>query len=342
MLKLYGVQWLRAVAAILVVAYHSALKWSLDFGAGAYGVDIFFVISGFIMWTITEGPIGPVEFLRDRLARIVPLYWIATVAMAAFTAAGLVPRAVLTPASFLTSIFFIPYSADGTHIWPLLVQGWTLNYEMIFYLALAGLILASRKYRLVGLIALFGAAVMGGVLVKISAKPFQFYTDPIVLEFVLGAIIGWAMTRRPVRHRLVGFGLVLAGALLFGLILVSPLRDVRILAAGAPAGLLVAGTVAIEQSGVSMKWRPLVFLGDASYSIYLFHYFIIRIAGKVLSVHMGVAAVASTVVAATAAACVIYLVIEKPLIGLLRRKRPLSDQTLVAASVLGTPGPGRD
>ena len=88
--RLDGIQHLRALAAIGVVLFHAAERSGLHFTIGAAGVDVFFVISGFIMWIITAGrPVTPNAFLRERILRIVPLYWLATAVMVFGALAGL-------------------------------------------------------------------------------------------------------------------------------------------------------------------------------------------------------------------------------------------------------------
>ena len=132
--QIVSIQYLRSFGALAVVASH------VDHSAvvGQSGVDLFFVISGFIMWTMSARPIAPLAFLWNRMLRVVPLYWVATLLMA------LHQRAPLH--DVVRSMFFVPYFGAGDQIWPVLVQGWTLNYEMFFYI-LIGLVLPLRAAR---------------------------------------------------------------------------------------------------------------------------------------------------------------------------------------------------
>ena len=152
-----SIQILRALAALLVVFHHARYQIR-DFEAffyggiwqsGQAGVDIFFVISGFIMWVTThDRRTTPLQFLTNRIVRIVPLYWLLTltVAAACLIAPSLFRGVVLAPEHVVKSLFFIPdfYPGMPTHIWPLLLPGWTLNYEMIFYVVFAVALLLPR------------------------------------------------------------------------------------------------------------------------------------------------------------------------------------------------------
>src|SRR5690606_7660569 len=131
MRRLYGIQYLRAVAALGVVVFHAAERTGTHFAIGAAGVDVFFVVSGFIMWVIAnDRSPSPSAFLRGRIERIVPLYWAATSVMVAGGLAGLFPNLRVTAWHVFASLAFIPSrSPSNGEVWPVLVQGWTLNYE---------------------------------------------------------------------------------------------------------------------------------------------------------------------------------------------------------------------
>ncbi len=116
MKTLYGIQYLRAFAALAVVVFHAAEKSGEHFAIGAAGVDVFFVISGFIMWVISERrPMTPQGFLLDRIRRIAPSYWLVTAVMIVGAVAGLFPNLQLTGAHVLASLFFVP--ADLAEQW---------------------------------------------------------------------------------------------------------------------------------------------------------------------------------------------------------------------------------
>src|SRR5882672_247790 len=134
-----SVQALRALAALCVVVYH------VDFvGRGAFGVDIFFVISGFIICHVTAKDHD--GFLRKRLIRIVPLYWAGTLCLYCL---GLVAPRLLqsepTLSGLVNSLLFIPYAKEGGRVYPILFLGWTLNYEMFFYALFACALALNRR-----------------------------------------------------------------------------------------------------------------------------------------------------------------------------------------------------
>jgi exopolysaccharide production protein ExoZ len=108
------------------------------FGGG--GVDIFFVISGFIMvYTTQSHHVGPFSFFVNRVVRIVPIYWLLTLAV--FTLAVIAPHLLgatrAAPSELLKSLLFIPFAKSNGAVQPILFLGWTLNYEMFFYMLFA-------------------------------------------------------------------------------------------------------------------------------------------------------------------------------------------------------------
>jgi exopolysaccharide production protein ExoZ len=278
---LYGIQYLRAFAALAVVLFHAAERSGYAFAIGAAGVDVFFVISGFIMWVIVERrPVSPGRFLKERVRRIVPVYWLATGVMAAGALAGLFPNLVLTAGHLAGSLFFVPVrSPSSGEIWPVLVQGWTLNYEMFFYAVFAACLLLPARLRLAGVAAIFLLLVALGLTVKSDNPLFTTYTRPIILEFVAGMVIGrlWLVGRVPGR----GLAFVLIGTALAGFAAIGILKlPFDEWTCGPLAAALVCGTAALEKHCRVPRFRLPALLGDASYSIYLWHTFAISVAAK--------------------------------------------------------------
>ncbi|MCR6498294.1 acyltransferase [Shinella sp. CPCC 101442] len=278
---LYGIQYLRAFAALAVVLFHAAERTGHAFAIGAAGVDVFFVISGFIMWVIVERrTVSPGRFLIERIRRIVPVYWLATGVMVAGALAGLFPNLVLSGSHVAASLLFLPArSPSSGELWPVLVQGWTLNYEMFFYLVFAACLALPSRMRLTVMAAAFGLLVILGLVVESDAPLFLMYTRPIILEFVAGMLIArlWLnghVPRRPLALALIGLGL--AGFATIG-ILRLPFDEWT---CGPLACALVYGTVALEKHGGIVRFSLPAMLGDASYSIYLWHTFAISVAAK--------------------------------------------------------------
>jgi exopolysaccharide production protein ExoZ len=198
-MKLHSLQALRAIAAWLVVADHALLDivgndpknavthiaWTL----GSTGVYVFFVISGFIMvhisWDTFGRSFASYDFLRRRVLRIVPLYWLATFVAIAYHRFSLTHGADAGLSELLRSLFFIPsVNAVGKLDFPIVPQGWTLTYEMMFYCLVAAAVSLRRSVALVVIAGgLLGFALSETLL---APGPLAYLASPIILWFVLG------------------------------------------------------------------------------------------------------------------------------------------------------------
>lgn len=313
-----GVQYARAAAALGVLLFHAAQRAGVDFAAGARGVDLFFVISGFIMWTIsTRQHRSPGQFLRARAERIVPLYWLATLFMVAAAFAGLFPtlRQELSWSHVLQSLAFIPHFSPGSgQIWPVLVPGWTLVFEMIFYLVFAAGLALPPRVRLALLTSLFIGLVVAGAIFKPSDAIGLTITNPLVLEFVAGVWLAVLLRGRHAPPPAFALPLVGLGA---AVLLFVPFWGglAERLACLAGATLCIAGAVSLDLRGATPNFRLPKFLGDASYSTYLWHGVAVSVAG-VFGARLGLqpsAIIAVAVIGGLVAGAVSYLLIERPL-----------------------------
>lgn len=283
---LYSVQYLRAAAALAVLLYHiSALSqqtWGLDperiDHAGAAGVDLFFVISGFIMAMIVARPgnFDGREFWVRRIARVAPAYWVITLVV--FGLIWLKPQLFNAPISdistLLTSLSFIALDHGGGNTGPLLVVGWTLNYEMFFYalVALTAGLLGDR--RLIGVsVALIALIALGQWLRPVNPT-LGFYTDPILFEFVLGILVfkSWNQTRTT-GQGLAPLAMLVAGSILLLIQWERPVGDMRTVFWGVPAAAILYGALGT----LSFRNSLLLRLGDWSYALYLTHVFVISL-----------------------------------------------------------------
>ena len=275
---LVHIQILRFFAALAVVAFHawgiapdgfkvpeSAVAFALSHGG--HGVDLFFVISGFIIFYATHAAkLTPAEFLRRRVERIVPLYFFV---IGAVTVLALAIPATFgtpdwyTPRHILKSLAFIAFT-DGEM--PVIYVGWSLEYEMYFYLVAALLMALTRDVWRNVVMAFSALAVTGQILgVGGVLGNYAFFTDPMILEFVLGVLVGSAFVNRRVSWPM----LVSAACAITALLATDPAN--RVIVFGLPSAGLVAAAAFVSRRRIGPSWpeRVLARLGDASYSIYL-------------------------------------------------------------------------
>src|SRR5579859_150500 len=283
--KLNNIQVLRAFAAVAVVVFHTGFAFPTMRPFGSFGVDVFFVISGYIMARILDPASDSSSdfFFRRRVIRIVPPYWFFTILL--FLVALRIPQLMgstrATPVELLKSLLFIPFTKGSGIIQPLLFIGWSLNYEMFFYLALAiGLLISKRRATWIG-----GALVLATMLVCLPLADrsvlAQFYSRDIVLEFLLG-ILAYYLCRSISDQRARGLrvpALVICIASGFFLIAVQAwftptgpsIYLYRVLELGLPSFLLIASGSLLSQGGWDTNLTWLVLIGDASYILYLVH-----------------------------------------------------------------------
>ena len=327
-----SVQALRGIAALLVVMFHASThldERATMFRFGNAGVDIFFVISGFVMWTVTtRRPTGPAAFLRHRFIRLVPLYWFFTLLLVfAFLAhPATFARLQITLPHVLLSLAFIPHTGPGggeMATLPVLGQGWTLNFEMFFYLLFAASLALPSTLQLRATAAcLVALSTVGFILPASADAPLATLLRPLLLEFLAGILIarlvaaGW----RPAAPWC--WASVALGVAIF-VVFPTPEPDddvLRLLQYGVSAVLLVGGAIGAELAGTLPIGRVALLLGGASYSIYLSHTFVISVLGKVLPPSGDMAFTAAATVGAALVGVVVFILIERPLLSLMRGK----------------------
>lgn len=300
---IYNLQILRAVAAYLVVFNHAQFL-VIDIhphlkptNIGFIGVDIFFVISGFIMvFTAGGAARSTLSFWRDRLIRIVPLYWLATFCLVGLSVIGFAPSGLhgWDLKDLLASLLFIPDIRKDGVTEPILFVGWTLNYEMFFYFFFGLALLLRNQLRSVLMLTGFfvGLWAAGRLFAPL---PFiaTFYTQPIILEFAAGCILGLIYlrsqiftVRRPYAVALPLLALAAAGTVLGDIFyreLVFQVAEARLLMFGLPAIAIVIGALVLEQSGKRFTGEFFLLQGAASYSVYLFHTLVLQTVFKTAS-----------------------------------------------------------
>jgi len=226
----------------------------------------------------------------------------------------------------------------------LLIPGWTLNYEMAFYVMFAASLALPQSIRLWALLALLAGLAAIGLAIPLDGIA-AFYTDPIILEFAAGLLIAKAWTsgvavpaRAALVVTLIGLGLLVAG---------SEMTLPRIIGAGIPAALIVGGAVFSESRYKRNPSSTLVLLGDASYSIYLSHVIVLPVIAKVWQVAGldggGVVGLAFVVVAMIASACagiILYRLVERPLLQWMSGKKRSSARPAIAPGLQQAKLPG--
>ena len=281
-----GIQFLRGLAALAVVFHHLLEELIILFQhgtiprslivSGASGVDLFFVISGFIMLYTSEHRFGrsgaAADFAVRRIIRIVPLYWLCTLAIVAFALTGIFYKNKIITADYIvSSLFFMP--TDGL----ILGVGWTLQYEMYFYLIFTLCLLFGTARLTIFALPLVLSAMIG-LSQLLPASPAQrFFASPLALEFAFGLWLAYGFSR----GRLPKLGPVTAAVLGVTIIAMSsmlvPSHDtaglsgsMRFLLWGVPASMLVYASLFIAKIEGPVG-RMLYLIGNASYSIYLTH-----------------------------------------------------------------------
>jgi peptidoglycan/LPS O-acetylase OafA/YrhL len=243
-----------------------------DLSFGGAGVDLFFVISGFVM-VYASRPLfgtsrGPAIFVTQRVLRIVPLYWAVTTFYLAVS--FLLPAfGGKYQAEFITgSYLFFPTPGPEGVYQPIVGQGWTLNYEMFFYVLFALTIWARRSTAVLATVAVLVAMVLVGEVFGPLSGAVGFWTNPIVLEFTFGMMIGIAYCDGVRVPRLIGWLLAIAGVALLAYL---ASYSERVIAWGLPMWLVVAGIVLGDLRPSGRLASALSRLGDASYALYLTH-----------------------------------------------------------------------
>ena len=275
--RLPTLQSLRAIAALAVVGFHIAQWTDVDFRIGQAGVDLFFVISGAVMWiSAVDKDAPPAIFLARRAIRILPAYWIATAAligMRLWWAPLPLSHVHLDPMHIALSLLLIPHADPENLPFPLLTQGWTLIYEAGFYLLVAAALFARRAYRM----WIIGGVITALTIWGISWHPaYWFGANLMLMQFLAGCVLASLALRRALPSPPIGAALGVLGFAVFIALHVAAIHSDpwRPILWGVPATLVVAGSLSLDtKSGAAgpPRIKALEWLGGASYSIYLWH-----------------------------------------------------------------------
>jgi exopolysaccharide production protein ExoZ len=327
----YNIQFARAIAALLVVYAHIAVP---GYNFGHFGVNIFFVISGFIMTMICCR--NPKHFFPRRLVRIAPLYWLATLAVFGLSLGrpSLLNSTTSNGFNLLKSILFIPYAKEDGQIRPMLEVGWTLNYEIYFYAMIAIALLFSRP-QLATLIALGMMIFIQGICSLLLAQGYdqnaafgpvvKFYSSYEIEEFLFGTLI-YHFTSNLKNVRI--HPAILLAVALASLVYLTCHQVYRIgfgpstVNMSLPSALFVLALVWLENENFILT--KLTLLGDASYSLYLTNQFVVegyrKIGAKILHIPIySIPGILLVILASALFSILIFKLIEKPMHDAMRK-----------------------
>jgi exopolysaccharide production protein ExoZ len=314
--RLASLQCLRAVAALGVVLFHAG-QWShINLHLGGAGVDLFFVISGVVMWLVTDRrEREPVRFLMRRAARIVPLYWLMTAAAAALALVLPVVWWDVRPdlVHVLLSAAFIPHYNPGGLPFPALAQGWTLPYEALFY----GLFAVALRFPRERQFLVLAFALAAIFVIGFANPPFYMLLgNSLLLEFVLGMALARILLSRSLPSGPWGLALMILGSV--GLAASWPIGgddpgNWRLLVWGLPAAAIVGGALSLEAAGWWPRLPWLERLGDASYALYLSHRLSMAGGMALVGVTTPAAIFLVALIAALSAGLGLYYGVDRPL-----------------------------
>ncbi len=276
---LKSLQFLRTLASTSVVYYHIGLYPVF----GSFGVDIFFVLSGFVMALLVDKKQDLLEFSIGRISRIIPLYWLFTVILFFVILAfpHFVPMSKISLNDLLKSLLFIPYFRDAGIFAPILGVGWTLNYEIFFYLCIAVSIgTGIRHIFLKVLFLIFACHIFFGLIVESRVLNY-FFGKTLVFEFLLGFVCFY-IHKNKFTEKWPNFLLFLLGMisyLIMALFQIYKFQFDDLFLYGIPSMILIISLSGLERLLKTNKSRFLKLLsdlGESSYAVYLTHFFVIE------------------------------------------------------------------
>jgi exopolysaccharide production protein ExoZ len=365
MSKLPNIQILRAIAALAVVLYHCGIEsmavcsgfgqsCNYDYWNGGYGVSLFFMISGFIMvatsWNAFSQPGASLDFMRRRIIRIVPLYWLLTTVavVGIYFVPSMLSVPVLDSGYVAASYLFWPVPRINGLVRPVANLGWTLNLEMMFYAVFSIALLFSRRMGLALAICFLLALTLmqtTGIFAQdgsFSSVPLNFWADPIILNFIVGMLAAVVYKK--------GFHLSFSNAILLfaaSIVLLAVIHELspapsphpenhimsRLGTALPPMFLFLAAALGPQVNTAKVIWRAGLLVGDASYSIYLVHPFALRTLTKLwikmVGDHLPVWSFnVLSLLVALAAGLTCYAFVERPLVNYFNAYRSTSATAL--------------
>jgi len=324
-------RWLSAVSIVLGHSQSEMLKISARYGVSAHlfrfiefgvGVDVFFLISGFLIYHVSRGRFGQsgqsLDFLKRRFVRVVPLYWLAMVGMllAVLTVPEFIHGNHLEAPHVVMSFLMIAWPNQSGQVFPLLASGWTLNLEIYFYTIFAIGLVFREVWTLAFVSACLSLSVLAAQIFPTSGWLLPFYGQPMILEFAAGMFLSVLYNRGFRIDFRLAIALCVAAVLMHIRIrLAGPAP--RLLLNGAPAALMFVGCVFWRHFSLPPPVAKFVrVMGDSSYALYLTSPFTINLVFEALA-HLGVLKqlylTAVATVASVAVAVAVHRWVERPM-----------------------------
>jgi exopolysaccharide production protein ExoZ len=349
-----NLQLIRIFAALAVVIYHTDFRILGNVHTDFQAVCLFFVLSGFLITHVTRK--SSEYFLRKRLIRIVPLYWLTTIGLLIFSAFGFMnPLRTIplilnnfngfiqqTNVSFtsllsfdkiihlFTSLLFIPYLDQSNSYHPIVGVGWTLNLEIFFYIIFALSLLLSKKYAPIITIFLIGAIMFFVKFSQCKSVVCYMYSLNYIMLFVLGILVYYVINLIPkkifqYRLALLYFSLfILATFIYLNLFSFHNNTIIIMLLIYVYPPLIVVLSISLHEAKYRFNHAPTLILGDASYAIYLTHTLFIEIFRSISTQYplftpsKSIFAVILILILSSISSIFIYKKIEAPLINFLK------------------------
>lgn len=307
-----GIQILRAIGCIFVILCHTKF-----FNRGSFGVDIFLVISGFMLIYSTQKNVD--NFLVKRIKKIVPMYWIMTIVTAIFVCflPELFNSYEFTWKYLFKSLFFIPYEHSGIEQ-PLLGLGWTLNYEMFIYVIFFIGIKLSKKYRGVITSIICCLLVLVRPMDNVDNFYIHYYGNDIIIEFVLGMGLYYFIKHyEGILKKISANAYLLMSGVLFIVLWYVQDNSYRGFINGGIAALIF---LCVFMWSIEKKFSSkniFVIIGNVSYYIYLTHIYVVRICEKCMNFLPGFIIVSISIIAS----CFIGVICDRILVKTLLKNK---------------------
>jgi exopolysaccharide production protein ExoZ len=335
--QLNSLQAVRGLAAILVLLHHTtnlAVQkqgqqfFNGIFAPGNMGVDLFFVLSGFIIYYIHHKDIGKKDkykaFLSKRFIRIYPTYWIVALILLPlyFIIPSIGESYSRNPWYLIKSFLLFPQSVH-----PIVGPGWTLTHEMFFYLIFSLLILIKPKYSkpiFISWLFISFCLFVSSFFFENSHYYLNFIFSSLNLEFAFGSLSAFLILRYNSKFKfLLYFGLI-SVIISWSIKIFTSVNIHEVISWGIPSALIIIGCVSYELDKNVKIPKIIKYFGDASYSIYLIHGFAL-LAGHYVFKYLDLYRYGSLsflilAIFSLFCGCIFHSIIEKPFLAYLRFK----------------------